>query len=653
MAAPLVYATKKAIDFEDKMADVAKVMNIAIGSGEFNKFGEDAKKLSVYLGESAENSAGLMASLAQGGVAKEDIKQVSRIAGQMGVAFGMSADMAGEKFIKMQNALGTSIKQTATVADSINFLADSTAAAADQIVTYMASGGSSVASTMRISGQAAAAFGSSLISIGKSGEESATIMEKFQKGIMENADLMALFKKEGAGVNGMLAVLEKGSTLTGEAQFKYFQKFGAYGTSIAQMAQNFDFTAKTVKSVADATSYANSVQKEFNNRAQTTKFKLDQAKAAFNNAAIGAGNAFLPVITKLLLQVTPLITRLSTWIQKNPQLTATITKMVAGLAAMMFLVSGFNFVFGGMMKTVSLVTGSFSMFMKVQKAVSFGIFAMRFHFATFSGFMSAKVVPSLLTGFASMKAGIASVTAFLMANPIILIITGIAVAALLIYKYWGSIKPWLINLWTGIKNIFWNVVAWVKEWGILFIGPVGFVIKYWDKIVAFVKGMGTRLYDAGRNIIKSISDGIKSMINRPVELIKGMVKKLRDFLPFSPAKEGALRDIHKIRLIETITESIRPRPLVNAMRATTAAAMMAANTGLATPPTGNFSNSVVNKSASAKTIVQLHYNPIITIEGNATPGTAQTISDILQKNKGELIRMLDEELRKRDRLKHN
>ena len=64
----------------------------------------------------------------------------------------------------------------------------------------------------------------------------------------------------------------------------------------------------------------------------------------------------------------------------------------------------------------------------------------------------------------------------------------------------------------------------------------------------------------------SIWTGIKNFVSKPVELIKAMVTKIRKFLPFSPAKEGPLRDIHRIRLVETIAESIRVQPVVKAMQ---------------------------------------------------------------------------------------
>lgn len=648
---PLIFATKKAIDFEDKMADVAKVMNFKVGGAEFNKMGEEAKRLAVLLGESAENAAGLMASLAQGGVEKQDLKEVAEIAGKMGVAFGMSADMAGEKFIKMKNALGTTIEQTRKVADSINFLADGTAADAAQIVTYMAGGGSSVAGSMRISGQASAAFGSALISLGKSGEESATIMQRFQKGIMNNPKVMAEFKKAGGGVEGMLKVLEHGSQLVGEKQYKYFARFGEYGSSIAQMAQNFEFTAKTVRSVANETQYASSVQKEFNNRSETSAVKLKQAKAAFENAAIGAGNAFLPVLIKVLGVVTPFLTKLSTWIDKHPKLTNMIVMSVAATSAFFFAVSGLNFAIGGFWKVLSFGSTIFKNFFKLQQLMSKGIFALRYGFLVFSQFFTGTLVPAVTGGFTAIGAAVGRATAFLMANPIILIITAIAIAALLIWKYWDQISAFFVRLWGNIKIGFNAIVNFVKKWGILFIGPVGLVIKYWDKIVIFIKSMAPRLFDAGKNIVKSIWDGMKTLINKPVEAIKNMAKKIRDFLPFSPAKEGALRDIHKIRLVETIADSVKPRPLINAMRTTTAAAMMAASTGM-TPNALQASPAMGGNRGGGGVTISVHYNPQITIQG-AGENSKEDFSKILEKNKKDLVRIITEEMRKIDRLKYS
>lgn len=82
------------------------------------------------------------------------------------------------------------------------------------------------------------------------------------------------------------------------------------------------------------------------------------------------------------------------------------------------------------------------------------------------------------------------------ANPIALVI--IAVAALiaigiLLWQHWDKVKAVVNALWQGIQaawdgivNIFmWakdRIWAFISEWGILFLGPIGFIIKFRDEI---------------------------------------------------------------------------------------------------------------------------------------------------------------------------
>src|SRR5690606_2074576 len=72
-----------------------------------------------------------------------------------------------------------------------------------------------------------------------------------------------------------------------------------------------------------------------------------------------------------------------------------------------------------------------------------------------------------------------------------------------------------------------------------------------------IKDKATEFFDAGKNIVTSIADGIKSAIGKVTDAISDVTKKVRDFLPFSPAKEGPLRDIMNVRIAESIAEAIR------------------------------------------------------------------------------------------------
>lgn len=172
------------------------------------------------------------------------------------------------------------------------------------------------------------------------------------------------------------------------------------------------------------------------------------------------------------------------------------------------------------------------------------------------------------------------------ANPIILAIMLIIAAIALIYIYWEPIKQFFSDLWTKTKLIFSKAWEWIKNMFLNYT-PLGLVIKNWDKITKFfsdlwdnvkttfsgwvdwVMGLGSKFLEAGQNIVNSIWQGIKNFAHKPIEAIQDIAKKMRDYLPFSPAKVGALRDIHKIKLVETIAANIKAGPMLDAMNRAT------------------------------------------------------------------------------------
>jgi len=169
------------------------------------------------------------------------------------------------------------------------------------------------------------------------------------------------------------------------------------------------------------------------------------------------------------------------------------------------------------------------------------------------------------------------------ANLFLVIAAAAILAISLIYANWDKISAWFAALWNKIKAIFSAVWNRIKNMFLNYT-PQGLIIKHWEKIVSFfaniwdgVKSgiiaigrwfynLNQMFFNAGKNIINSVWSGIKSFVNKPYEAVKAMVQKIRNLLPFSPAKDGPLRDIHKIRLVETIAESIKPNALVNKMR---------------------------------------------------------------------------------------
>jgi len=91
------------------------------------------------------------------------------------------------------------------------------------------------------------------------------------------------------------------------------------------------------------------------------------------------------------------------------------------------------------------------------------------------------------------------------------------VAAFLIIKYWEPIKNFFSKLWVGIKAIFWKAIDFIKEWGLLFLGPIGWVIKAWQLVPNKFKNIGA-------DIINGLWNGIKSKAMALFDFVKGIGK---------------------------------------------------------------------------------------------------------------------------------
>lgn len=82
----------------------------------------------------------------------------------------------------------------------------------------------------------------------------------------------------------------------------------------------------------------------------------------------------------------------------------------------------------------------------------------------------------------------------------------------------------VVRFKAAIKNKFFDVVWTVK--------------RLPGKIVSALGNLGSRLRYSGRALIRGFINGIKSMFGAVGNAARSVVRKVRDFFPFSPAKEG-------------------------------------------------------------------------------------------------------------------
>ncbi|MEF2293146.1 hypothetical protein [Virgibacillus dokdonensis] len=122
---------------------------------------------------------------------------------------------------------------------------------------------------------------------------------------------------------------------------------------------------------------------------------------------------------------------------------------------------------------------------------------------------------------------------------------------------WNGIKSTISNIVTSIKSKVSNVFNSLKGVVSSAFGKVKSAVKSgMDKALNVVVNIKDKFLDAGRNIVGSIAKGIRGAVDKVKDAIGNVTQKIRDFLPFSPAKEGALRDIMKIQIPQSIAKSI-------------------------------------------------------------------------------------------------
>lgn len=188
---------------------------------------------------------------------------------------------------------------------------------------------------------------------------------------------------------------------------------------------------------------------------------------------------------------------------------------------------------------------------------------------------------------------------------------------------------------------------------------------------------GVSFYNQGASLMDTMAAGIRARSAVAVAEIAKVAQMMRDHLPSSPAKVGPLSDIHQLKFGETIAESIRPQPMVKAMRAAalatmgaaaiTAPAMAGPDVTPALAPANTAANQTQAEAARAQIAsvalqsnpqaanasaapVTLHFNPTIKWDGQTPPANIKAEFDkLMRDNARQFADLMEEEQRRRNR----
>ena len=312
----------------------------------------------------------------------------------------------------------------------------------------------------------------------------------------------------GKSLNDMVEAVADAAT----GEFERLKEFGikasSQGEKVTFMFQGVKTTVgKNSKEIEQYLKYIGNVKFAGGIEEQSKTFwgMFSTMMDGINKSSAKIGDIYLPKIKEMTKSMTETADKISAWIKNNESLTGTILKLTAGAAALSLAISVGAFVFGGLFKVISFGMAIMNGYKTMMITVTAVQNAMAF--SAMAGGTSMQILTAALKA-----ANLAFLT-----SPIFWVVAAIAGSVFLIIKYWTPIKEFFGKLWTGIKTIFWKAIDFMKEWGVLFLGPIGWVIKAYQLLPDKFKTMGS-------DIISGLWNGIKSKATALFDNVKSIGK---------------------------------------------------------------------------------------------------------------------------------
>lgn len=565
-------ALAPAVAFEKKMAEVGKVVDFEAGDG-LAKLGEDIQRLTTDGGlpMAADGIAEIVAAAAQANLIDQALPDAEKraeliafaeAAAKMGVAFDISAGEAGQAMAVWRSSMGLSQAEALKLGDAVNHLSNNMNASAAALTDVIQRQGG-VALNAGLATQEVAALSAALLSGGAPAEVAATALKNFT-GALTGGEAAtdrqaAVLKKLGFNTTDLAkrmqvdakgAILDVVGALRGLEDYEQGSAirllFGEEVVgSVTALVSNADLLKNAFGLVAEETSYAGAMTKEYEAVAKTTDAQLKVMGNRFSQVAVIIGTVLLPEIISLLEAITPAVRAFAEWAAANPQLVRALAAVALGL-------------FG--LRAAALVARmAFSTL-----AIAGGVLRMALGSVLWTAGAAVRGVALLGRGVAAagrliLTGGVAAFRAlgtavtwlgrafliagrFMLANPIVAVIAAIAGLAYVIYANWDGIVAFFTEkidrvraaFDQGLLNGVLKALAEFNPFTLSLDGAIGlytYLTSGWDLswLTDRLKAIGDiNLYDAGVRMIQSLWDGATGVVSRMVAAISA---KLAAIMP--------------------------------------------------------------------------------------------------------------------------
>lgn len=337
---------------------------------------------------------------------------------------------------------------------------------------------------------------------------------------------------------------------------------------------------------------------------ETEPERFERLQQRIQNVKETIGNSLLPTINEFMSKGEQVLTKVGSWIENNQELVRVIMLVVLAIGGFLTVAGTTIAVVGGVglvfTKTAGLVGGFWTALKKIPsmletiqimslyagdgikkgfsviktagagaisgvKNVALSIASMA-KTAAISGVtalknmavglvgMARQAITTAVTAMPGLIASVWSFTAALLANPITWIIIGIVAlvaAIILLWQNWDSVSAWISSAWAACVSGVSAGIQWLQNGFQAFLGffaGIGEGIRAGlDNVRQFFQGIidwiGEKIAwfgEAGKRLISTFVNGIKSVAMAPINAVKDIFGKIGNLFPHSDAKEGPL-----------------------------------------------------------------------------------------------------------------
>ncbi len=367
---------------------------------------------------------------------------------------------------------------------------------------------------------------------------------------------------------------------------------------------------------------SNTIGTDYNKRMTSSAEQMKSFKIHVTDLAVTIGDALLPAVNQTLSGLKPMITNFGNWAKQNPQLVASILKIVGGLLVAKVAFWGISFAVLSVVKPIVTAVTWFNR-LRAGMAVLRGMAILgRF----------TPMASRFATGLRLVGTAFQALRVILMANPLGLAIGLLITAGVLIYKNWSPIKAFFVSLWNSIKTTANNAMNSLKA-TIASFNPLALFSRAFGAVFGFFGGLPARFRQYGSSMIQGLIGGLTSRLSALYSTISNMASGITSRF------KGLMQINSPSKLFMKFGRGIAEGTAIGitnrtptAVKATDAMAKRLAQT--------QYSSKVLARQSVSGGVSNsaVHFSPTININGNAN--VAGQLQEGLQIGYQEFLRLM-------------